>query len=105
MMKITEDDKVALKKEFKQYVSDVVFAIALASGAIFGFSMLYRDKTPTQPSTEVVGNYKECDIIKWKTTLPKYFLYCGENQWQFLKNVLLVMCYNVLTALLTNNYD
>ena len=53
MMKITEDDKVALKKEFKQYVSDVVFAIALASGAIFGFSMLYLSlihiSEPTRP--------------------------------------------------------
>ena len=83
MMKITEDDKVALKKEFKQYMSDVVFAIGLACGVIFGVSLLYpdwADNTPTRTSTEVVGNYKECDIIKWKTTLPKYFLYCGENE-------------------------
>ena len=83
---MTEDDKVALKKEFKQYMSDVVFAIGLACGVIFGISLLYpewADNTPTQPSTEVVDTYKECDIVRWNPHQfagYKYFLYCEKNQ-------------------------
>jgi len=81
---MTEDDKHVLKKELKQYMSDVVFAIGLACGVIFGITLLYpdwADNTPTQPSTEVVGEYKECDIIKWDgKLLPKYFLYCNPNK-------------------------
>ena len=59
MMKITEDDKVALKKELKQYMSDVVFAVGLACGIVFGISLLYpdwADNTPTQPSIECEKN-------------------------------------------------
>ena len=51
---MTEDDKVALKKELKQYMSDVVFAFGLAGIVIIGIAMVYPDysfNTPTQPST------------------------------------------------------
>ena len=50
---MTEDDKAALKKEFKEYMSDVVFAIGLAGIVIIGIAMVYPDSfnTPTQLST------------------------------------------------------
>ena len=46
---MTEDDKVALKKEFKQYMSDVVFAFGLAGLSIIAFAMVFPDSfnTPT----------------------------------------------------------
>ena len=56
---MTEDDKVALKKELKQYMSDVVFAVGLACGIVFGISLLYpdwADNTPTRPSIECEKN-------------------------------------------------
>jgi len=54
MMKMTEDDKVALKKELKQYMSDVVFAIGLAGLVIIGIAIVHPDWAdipPTQSST------------------------------------------------------
>ena len=47
---MTEDDKHALKKELKQYMSDVVFAFGLAGLVIIGIAMVYPDysfNTPT----------------------------------------------------------
>ena len=40
---MTEDDKHALKKELKQYMSDVVFAVGLAGLVIVGIAMVYPD--------------------------------------------------------------
>ena len=40
---MTEDDKVALKKELKQYMSDVVFAVGLACLVITGIALVYPD--------------------------------------------------------------
>ena len=37
---MTEDDKVALKKEFKQYMSDVVFAIGVAGLSIIAIAII-----------------------------------------------------------------
>ena len=51
---MTEDDKVALKKELKQYMSDVVFAIGLAGLVIVGIAAIHPDWAdipPTLPST------------------------------------------------------
>ena len=51
---MTEDNKDALKKELKQYMSDVVFAVGLAGLVIIGIAMVYPDSfnTPTQPFCE-----------------------------------------------------
>ena len=52
---MTEDDKVALKKEFKQYMSDVVFAIGVAGLSIIAIVMIYSNDVPIlEQSTEVV---------------------------------------------------
>ena len=57
---MTEDDKVALKKELKQYMSDVVFAIGVAGLSIIAIAIIYPNDVPIlKQSTEVV---------------------CGENQ-------------------------
>ena len=61
---MTEDDKHALKKVFKQYMSDVVFAIGVAGLSIIAIAIIYPNDVPIlEQSTEVVGNCK-----------------CGENQ-------------------------
>ena len=57
---MTEDDKVALKKELKQYMSDVIFAIGVAGLSIIAIAIIYPNDVPIlKQSTEVV---------------------CGENQ-------------------------
>lgn len=51
---MTEDDKVALKKELKQYMSDVVFAFGLGILVIIGVALVHPDysfNTPTKLST------------------------------------------------------
>jgi len=47
---MTEDDKVALKKELKQYMSDVVFAVGLAGLVIIGIAIAYPDWADIPPT-------------------------------------------------------
>ena len=80
---MTEDDKYALK-EFLRGAGVVV-------GVIVAFMLLMLViangstdvSNPTSSNAEVVGKYKECDIIQWtKHNLAeyKYFLYCEKNK-------------------------
>lgn len=76
---MTEDDKHALK----EFMRGVAFTVTIVGVAIVCLAMLAPDNTPTQPSTEVVGKYKECDIIRWNAhqlAEYKYFLYCEKNK-------------------------
>jgi len=74
------DDKTALKEFFR----GVAFTIGLAGVAIIGIAVLSNNDAPIpEQSTEVVGQYKECDIIRWNThqlAEYKYFLYCEKNK-------------------------
>ena len=77
---MTDDDKVALK----EFMRGAAFTLAIVGIAIIGIAMLSPDNTPIQEqSTEVVGKYKECDIIRWNAhqlAEYKYFLYCEKNK-------------------------
>jgi len=74
------DNKTALKEFFR----GVAFTIGLAGVAIIGIAMLSnRDVFIPEQSTEVVGQYKECDIIQWHygpLAEYEYFLYCEKNK-------------------------
>lgn len=77
---MTEDDKHALK----EFMRGVAFTFAITGIAIIGIAVLSNNDVPiTEQSTEVVGKYKECDIIRWNThqlAEYKYFLYCEKNK-------------------------
>ena len=77
---MTDDDKVALK----EFMRGAAFTFGLVCIAIIGIVMLSPNDVPIQEqSTEVVGKYKECDIIRWNAhqlAEYKYFLYCEKNK-------------------------
>ena len=77
---MTEDDKVFAK----EFMNGVTFTLAIVGGAIIAIVMLSGNDVPVaEQSTEVVGKYKECDIIRWNThqlAEYKYFLYCEKNK-------------------------
>ena len=77
---MTDDDKVALK----EFMRGVAFTFGLVGVAIIGIVMLSNNDVPVpEQSTEVVGKYKECDIIRWNAhqlAEYKYFLYCEKNK-------------------------
>ena len=77
---MTDDDKVALK----EFMRGAAFTLAIVGIAIIGIAMLSPNDVPIQEqSTEVVGKYKECDIIRWNAhqlAEYKYFLYCEKNK-------------------------
>jgi hypothetical protein len=80
------EDKYALK-EFLTGVSNVVLILFIFITLLFLLNLFgNRAKSlfiTNEPSTEVVGKYKECDIIRWSSNNLaeyKYFLYCGENK-------------------------
>ena len=76
---MTNDDKFALKEFFR----GVAFTVGLVGVAVLGIVMLSGDEPPTKPSSKVVGQYKECDIIRWtnhQLAEYKYFLYCPDNK-------------------------
>ena len=79
-MSLTEDDKQALK----EFMCGVAFTIGIVGVAIIGIAMLSGNDVPVpEQSTEVVGKYKECDIIRWNAhqlAEYKYFLYCEKNK-------------------------
>ena len=80
---MTEDDKYALK-EFLTGAGVVVGVIAALLIVLFVLANGSTDVSkPTSSNVEVVGKYKECDIIQWtKHNLAeyKYFLYCEKNK-------------------------
>ena len=80
------EDKYALK-EFLTGVSNVVLILFIFITLLFLLNFFGNWATSlfitNEPSTEVVGKYKECDIIRWSSNNLaeyKYFLYCGENK-------------------------
>ena len=78
---MTDDDKHALK----EFMRGAAFTLGLTGVAILGIVMLSggEDVAITKQSSEVIGTYKECDIIRWthhQLAEYKYFLYCGENK-------------------------
>ena len=77
---MTDDDKFALK----EFMRGAAFTLAIVGIAIIGIAMLSNDNVPIpEQSTEVVGKYKECDIIRWNAhqlAEYKYFLYCEKNK-------------------------
>ena len=80
---MTEDDKYALK-EFLTGAGVVVGVIAALLIVLFVLANGSTDvSNSTSSNVEVVGKYKECDIIQWtKHNLAeyKYFLYCEKNK-------------------------
>ena len=77
---MTEDDKGALK----EFMRGVAFTVGIVGVAIIGIAMLSGNDVPVpEQTTEVVGKYKECDIIRWNAhqlAEYKYFLYCNPNK-------------------------
>ena len=74
---MTEDDKDALK-EFLRGAGTVGFVVG---SFILGLILIgwLTDPPVHKQSTEVVGTYKDCDIIQWHygaLAEYKYFLYC-----------------------------
>ena len=77
------EDKYALK-EFLTGVSNVVFILFIFTTLLFLLNFFGNWATSlfisNEPSTEVVGKYKECDIVRWSSNNLaeyKYFLYCS----------------------------
>jgi len=80
---MTEEDKYALK-EFLTGAGVVVGVIAALLIVLFVLANGSTDvSSPTSSNVEVVGKYKECDIIQWtqhNLAEYKYFLYCEKNK-------------------------
>ena len=80
---MTEDDKFALK-EFLTGAGVVVGVIAALLIVLFVLANGSTDvSNPTSSNAEVVGKYRECDIIQWtqhNLAEYKYFLYCEKNK-------------------------
>jgi hypothetical protein len=76
-----DEDKQALK-EFV-FGASVIFGIVIAFLLIVYFLVSKTVHVTTSlPTTEVVGQYKECDIIRWNSNNLadyNYFLYCDKN--------------------------
>jgi hypothetical protein len=79
---MTEDDKSALKEVASGAITTIsclgVFIIVM----IVLSNITTTASNPIQSNSEVVGQYKECDIIRWNQhgmAEYKYFLYCEKN--------------------------
>ena len=71
------------KAAFKEFMNGVAFTVAVVGIAIIGIAIIQRNDVPIpEQTTEVVGQYKECDIIRWNAhqlAEYKYFLYCEDK--------------------------
>ena len=79
---MTEDDKFALK-EFLTGAGVVVGVIVAFMLLMLVIANRSTDVSNSTSSGEVVGKYKECDIIRWTQhdlAEYKYFLYCEKNK-------------------------
>ena len=79
-MKMTEDDKDALK----EFMRGVVVTIGLTGIIILGIAILSNNDVPElKPTAEVVDTYKGCDIVRWTNNQLaeyKYFLHCNNTR-------------------------
>jgi len=81
---MTQDDKQFLKEFLRGFggASIVFIGLCLVLSYIVWASGSNTETDKSQ-STEVVGTYKECDIIRWNQhglAEYKYFLYCEKNK-------------------------
>ena len=79
---MTPEDKFALK-EFITGAGVVVGVIAAIMIALLLLANSNTDVSNPTSSGEVVGKYKECDIIRWtqhNLAEYKYFMYCEKNK-------------------------
>ena len=80
---MTQEDKYALR-EFITGAGVVAGAVVILVTVMIALSFYTTDKSnPTSSNAEVVGKYKECDIIQWtqhNLAEYKYFLYCEKNK-------------------------
>jgi hypothetical protein len=75
---MTQEDKIALK-EFLGGVAVAIGITAVVLGIIFASGIVSVGNTELKPSAEVVGTYKECDVVRWTNnglSEYKYFLHC-----------------------------
>lgn len=78
---MTDDDE----KLVKELVSGTLTVLGIITIAFFViiYFLVSQDTTNSPQSTEVVGHYKECEIVRLSSnnlSEYKYFLYCGENK-------------------------
>jgi Na+-transporting methylmalonyl-CoA/oxaloacetate decarboxylase gamma subunit len=77
---MNQEDKEALK-DFLSGVATVfaVLAIFVAVIAVLGWSVEPTKHKQEKQETEVVGHYKECDVVRYTNSdfaQNKYFIYC-----------------------------
>jgi len=70
-----------------EFRNGVAFSIAITAFAFVVIAMVVGNNSTlideSSTSGEVVGKYKECDIIRWtqhNLAEYKYFLYCEKNK-------------------------
>ncbi|CAR63375.1 hypothetical protein SRSM4_178 [Synechococcus phage S-RSM4] len=69
-----------------EFRNGVAFTIAITAFAFVVIAMVVGNNNNipiAEPSADVVGTYKECDIIRWTNNQLaeyKYFLYCEKNK-------------------------
>jgi hypothetical protein len=77
MKKMTEDDKQFLKEFLR---GGGIIGIIVGLFILFIALFLQTQNPPVdEQSTKVVGQYKECDIVRWTNSglaEYKYFLFC-----------------------------
>jgi hypothetical protein len=80
---MNEDDKSALKEVIGGVGAGMVVLGVFVAIIILLTNITTTTSNPTQSNGEVVGKYKECDIIRWNQNGMaeyKYFLYCENNK-------------------------
>ena len=80
---MTPEDKYALK----EFITGAGVVVGVIAAIMIALLLLANSNTdvsnPTSSNAEVVGKYKECDIIRWtqhNLAEYKYFLYCEKNK-------------------------
>ena len=68
-----------------EFRNGMAFSIAITAFAFVVIAMVVgNNNIPiAEPSADVVGTYKECDVVRWTNNQLaeyKYFLYCEKNK-------------------------
>jgi len=82
MMKMTEEDKYALK-EFMRGAGVFAATSAILIAVLIALAYFASGDKPLEPSFEVVDEYKGCDVIRYNQhefAEYKYFLYCNNTR-------------------------